>query len=350
VKHWIQKNINPPGMHKKNRGSLFSVSGRVFGIVRNDAIKTFNAFFPYLSDSKKLKEHADCLLIPEIPYDSEEELRDRVAAASFYLMRAGERGYCLEQLTAHFGDRYITSEEFLNVYIKITDLEDEDRVWVLSFLDGLLDPNIALTVAEWFNFIENVVMQDSQQLGVMRNDADLFSSGLCCDGRFYCDQGVDIVCDGERLCDGSWNCDYFEAVRGTISDTILTPSCLDGTFFCDGSVACSGFLEIYSPANIPGIPLFDNEEEVFGARINLGSMEDQVMIDALCDGDLLCDGRNLDSMIDAPMVIRITRPFLCNGNKTVYAKTLAEPLFCDGSFTCDDESWPCTDLIEEEVL
>jgi hypothetical protein len=350
MKDWIRKNIDPPGIDKKNRGSLFSAIGRVFGIVRNDAQKAFNAHFPYLCDPQKLREHGKSLRIPEIPYDTEEEYRARVATASFYLMRAGERGYILEQLTAHFEDRYVVSDEFLNVYIKILDLEDEDRAWVMSFLDGVLDPNIAMTVAEWFNFIENVVMEDSQQLSVMRNDADIFGSGLCCDGRFYCDQGIEIFCDGTRFCDDSWSCDYYEPVRGNISDTILTPSYLDGTFFCDGSVKCSGFLEIYSPIYIPGIPLFDNEEEVFESHITISPMEDKAMIDAACDGDFLCDGRNLDSMIDAPMVIRIIRPFLCNGNKTVYAKTLAEPLYCDGSFTCDDESWPCTDLIVEEVL
>jgi hypothetical protein len=78
-------------------------------------------------------------------------------------------------------------------------------------------------------------------------------------------------------------------------------------------------------------------------------MEDQAMVDAQCDGDMLCDGRNLDPMVDAPMSIRIIRPFLCDGSRTVYAVTLSDPLYCDG-FACDDKSWPCTDLIEEEVI
>jgi hypothetical protein len=347
---WIKKTINPPGSGKPNRRALFSTISKTAEKVCADAIKAFNAHFPYLADKKKLKEHADALLIPEIPYDSEEELRERVSTASFYLERAGDRGYIREQLTAHFGDRHIVSEDFLTVYVKITDLDDKDRAWAMNLLDGLLDPNIAMTVAEWFNFIENALMEDIQQIGVIRNDADIFSSGLCCDGRFYCDQGVEILCDGTKHCDGSWSCDYFEPVRGTISNTILTPSYIDGAFFCDGSVKCSGFLEIYSPIDIPGILSFDNEEDVFKSHITLSPMEDRAIIDATCDGDLLCDGRNLDSMIDTPMAIRVIRPFLCNGNKTVYAKTLADPLYCDGSFVCDDESWPCADLIEEEVV
>jgi hypothetical protein len=130
----------------------------------------------------------------------------------------------------------------------------------------------------------------------------------------------------------------------------MTPSYLDGTFLCDGSVVCSGFLEIYSPEYFPDMPLFDREEDIFEARLTLSPMEDQAFVDAQCDGDMLCDGRNLDSMVDAPMVVHIIRPFLCNGNKTVYAITLSEPLYCDGSFACDDKSWPCADLIEEEVI
>jgi hypothetical protein len=350
IKDLIEKTINPPGILKQNLRALFLAIRDIALLVKKDALTAFNAHFPYLADSKKLQEHGDALLIPRLLHDTETEYRERVAAASFFLMKAGERGYILEQLTAHFGDRYVIRDEFLNVYVKITDPEDEDRAWVMSFLDGILDPNVVMTVAEWFHIIDNVVMEDIQQLGVMRHDDDIFSSGLCCDGRFYCDQGIEILCDGTRYCDGSWNCDYFEPVRGNICDTILTPSCLDGTFFCDGSVACSGFLEIYSPVYIPGIPLFDNEEDVFETHITLSLMEDKAMIDAACDGGLLCDGRNLDSMIDAPMVIRIIRPFLCNGSKTVYAKTLADPLYCDGSFACDDKSWPCTDLTEEEVL
>jgi hypothetical protein len=350
MKNWIEKNINPPGMHRKNRGSLFSVIGTVFEMVKNDARTSFYAHFPYLSDLQKLKQHGKSLFIPEFPDDTEEDYRSRVATASFYLMRAGERGYCLEQLSTHFGDRYILIDEFLKVYVKILDLEDGDRAWVTGFLDGMLNPNIELTVAEWFNIVENVIIQESQQQGVTRNDIDIVGSGLCCDGRFYCDQGIDILCDGTRLCNDSWNCDYCEPVRGNIADSILAPSCLDGTFFCDGSVTCSGFLEIYDPRYFSGIPLFDNEEEVFETRMTLGRMADTAMIDAVCDGDLLCDGRNLDSMTDAPMTMRIIRPFLCNGNRTVYAQTLAESLFCDGSFTCDDQSWPCTDVLEEEVL
>ena len=146
MKDWIKKNIAPPGMEKKNRGSLFSLIARVFGIVRDDAIKTFNAFFPYLADSEKLKEHGDILSIPKLPYDTEDDYRNRVAAASFYLMKAGGRAYIHSQLKRRFGDRYFLTEEFLQIFITILDARNENIFWLRGFLDRILDPNISFSI------------------------------------------------------------------------------------------------------------------------------------------------------------------------------------------------------------
>lgn len=98
-------------------------------------------------------------------HDRGDEYRDRVASASFFLTRAGERSYVMSQLEAHFGVRYLLTEQFLQLYIKILDLSDEDRVWVLECLDSTLDPNILLTVAEWFHFIDTVPMDET--LGIL---------------------------------------------------------------------------------------------------------------------------------------------------------------------------------------
>ena len=156
MKSFIEKTINPPGITKPNRRSLFSTIGEVADIIRADALKAFNAHFPYLADSAKLEEHGRALLIPRLLDDTEKEYRDRVATASFFLMRAGERAYIIEQLNAHFGGRYIVSDEFLEVYVKIQDLAEPDRHWLLQFLDELINPNVKLSVAEWFHFIDKV--------------------------------------------------------------------------------------------------------------------------------------------------------------------------------------------------
>ncbi|GHU01872.1 hypothetical protein FACS1894147_02580 [Spirochaetia bacterium] len=160
----IEKTIAPPGINKPNRRALFSTVSDVFDKVKADALTAFNAHFPYLADSAKLEEHGRALLIPHLLDDTEKEYRERVSTASFFLMRAGERGYMTEQLTDHFGNRYIALEEFLHVFVKVTDLSEKDRHWLLEFLDSLINPNVQLTVSEWFHFIDTVLTTETQRI------------------------------------------------------------------------------------------------------------------------------------------------------------------------------------------
>jgi hypothetical protein len=170
MKEWIEKNLDPPGNERKNWRSIFSFIGRVLGSVKDDAVKAHNAFFPYLCDSDKLRQHGDSLMIPELPFDTEKEYRDRVTTASFYLMRAGERAYIHEQLRAHFGDSYLLTEEFLQVFVKILDLNNAERAWVYGFLDGILDPNISFTISELFYFSEEIKFKDCLKMNIQVND------------------------------------------------------------------------------------------------------------------------------------------------------------------------------------
>jgi hypothetical protein len=347
---WIKK-LNPPGINKPNRLALFSTIGETAEKVRADAIRAFNAHFPYLADREKLKEHADALLIPDIPYDSEEELRERASTASFYLAGAGERGYVLEQLTAHFGDRYVASDDFLNVYVKITDLDDKDRAWVMSFLDGMLDPNIAMTVAEWFRFMEYVLVQENQTSDVLRADTDVFQRGLCCDGRFLCDQGEATLCDGSLKCDGSWACEDFQLARGTVYNTILASVFPNGAYRCDGSFDCSGYIKIYDPmANTGPITPGDDFEDRLKMGTDIDRLEDRAGIAPVCDGAWNCDGSNLAPVIDAPMKLRVITPIRCDGNRTPSCSSCDGAWVCDGSHNCFD-GWYCSgDVITEEAV
>jgi hypothetical protein len=352
MKEWIKKNINPPGMEKKNRASLFSFIGRVFGIVKNDAIKAFNAFFPYLSDPEKLREHGDALSVPELPYDTEAEYRDRVSTASFYLMRAGERAYIHEQLQAHFGEEYLLREEFLQVYINIPDLNDEDRQWVRGLLDGLLDPNISLTVAEWFHFVDTITMQEILDIRLKRRDIDSFPSGtLRYDGRIYCDQGQEILCNGDWMCDGLVICDRFMPARGAASDYLPEEVYTDGSWVCNGEKDCKGFDEVFSPLEVPGFLLpAGGHGDGFEASIDLEPMEDRMMITALCNGHWMCDGGNVKSTIDAPMHIRIIKELRCNGIHSPSCSICDGSIICDGSYSGYDGLYYTGDTIYEEVL
>jgi hypothetical protein len=330
MKEWIEKNLDPPGMERKNQRSIFSFIGRVFGIVKDDAVKAHNAFFPYLCDSDKLRQHGKSLMIPELPFDSEKNYRDRVATASFYLMRAGERSYIHEQLQAHFGDAYLLTEEFLQVFIKIPDLSNEERAWVYSFLDGILDPNISLTVAEWLHYIDTLLIDEDLIMRAKIKHVDSFNNDeFLCNGRFYCDQGKEILCDGTWLCDGSVKCNYYFAVIGTISDYILEEVYANG-FICNGEFDCSGYNEIYSPIAVTEpILLRDSINEEFKVSLYMEPFEDQMQMDAICDGAFLCDGSNMDSIADGPMNLRVIMPLICDGSKMPFAEV------CDGSWVCD---------------
>jgi len=348
---WIKKFLDPPGMERKNLRSIFRFIGRVFGIVKDDAIKAHNAFFPYLCDEDKLRQHGKSLMIPELPYDTEKNYRDRVATASFYLMRAGERAYIHEQLKARFGDSYLLTEEFLQVFIKISDLNNEERSWVYSFLDGILDPNISLTVAEWFHYIDKLLMSDEFSMKVNMRHADAFNEGFVCNGRFCCDQGKEILCDNTWLCDGSVKCDHYFAIIGTVFDCIFEELYANG-FLCDGGIVCSGYDEIYSPIKLAEpVSLRDSINEKLNVSICMEPFEDQMQIEAICDGTFQCDGSNMDSIADGPMTLRIIKELICDGSKMPYAEVCNGSWVCDGTYSdCDGLYYSGRVILREEIL
>ena len=180
MKEWIEKNLDPPGMERKNQRSIFSFIGRVFGIVKGDAIIAHNAFFPYLCDADKLRQHGDSLMIPELPFDTEKTYRDRVATASFFLMRAGERAYIHEQLQARLGNRYDISESFLEVLLKVSELTTEERIWAYSFLDSILDPNISFSITNLLNFNNSVsvaaVPEINSKINILASENDAYAN------------------------------------------------------------------------------------------------------------------------------------------------------------------------------
>jgi hypothetical protein len=183
MKNWIEENIDPPGMEKKNRRSLFSTIGNIFEIVRQDAEKAYKAHFPYLADLQKLQEHGKSLNIPEFSYDGEDEFRERVSTASFFLSRAGERAYIRQQLERHFGSQYSLTENFLKVTIKIRDIIEEDFIWLHDFFDEMFDPNIMFVIEELFDFTEELTFTDTLKITVRRVTVDVYQNGLKYNGR-----------------------------------------------------------------------------------------------------------------------------------------------------------------------
>jgi len=160
MKDWIEKEIGPPGMEKKNRGAVFRAIGDIMARVRDDAIKAYNAHFPYLADEKKLGEHGGALSIPHLVHDKPDEFRNRVAAASFFLMKAGERGFIMDLLKERFEGRFQVIEEFLQLHTKVAELTEEEKTWALSLLDSLIDPNVSLELSEWLRCMDQLPVCD----------------------------------------------------------------------------------------------------------------------------------------------------------------------------------------------
>jgi hypothetical protein len=352
MKDWIEQNINPPGIREKNRGSLFSAIGKVFDIVKKDAETAFKAHFPYLADERKLAQHGKALSIPRLEHDTEQDYRERVAAASFYLMRAGERSYIIEQFTTHFGvDNYLLWDEFLHIFVKIYNSSDIDRMWAYSLLDRIVNPNVAFSVIDWLRFIEEIQYYDTQSVELRRAERDIYPAGLRCNGRILCDQGVENLCDGSRLCDGSVSCQRFIPTLGTVLHTVKLAEFCDGSRRCDGAVACAGYSE--QPATetvslpvLAGGALIDD----CAVGMSLAPMEDKARIAALCDGTILCDGTNRRAIADAPMTFRITAHYRCDGKRAVSCTPCDGSFICDGSQVCFD-GWYCAgDIPQEEVV
>jgi hypothetical protein len=169
---------------------------------------------------------------------------------------------------------------------------------------------------------------------------DSFNEDFLCNGRFYCDQGKEILCDGTWYCDGSVKCNHYFAVIGTISDYILEEVYANG-FICNGEYVCSGYNEIYSPITVTKpILLRDSINEKFQASLYFEPFEEQMQIDAICDGTFLCDGSNMDSIADGHMTMRIIKPLICDGSWV-----------CDGTYSDSDGLHYSGDvIISEEVL
>ena len=165
---WIKQNIDPPGLEKPNRFAIFSTIGKIMGRVSDDAKKAFHAHFPYLADERKLEQHGQALGIPRLMHDAPGEYRNRVTGASFFLMRAGERGFIMDLLRERFDDRFRIIEKFLQLQVKVAELTTVEREWILELLDRLIDPNVSLELSQWLRFVEHMFAKDCPAITMIR--------------------------------------------------------------------------------------------------------------------------------------------------------------------------------------
>lgn len=308
---WITEVVAPPGVEKKNRGALFSVLGRVFGVVRSDAQKALFARYPYLCDESVLDKHGKALFVPRLPGDSLEEYRQRVAAASYFLSKEGERAYVKGQLTEHFGDRYLLTEEFLQVYVKVLNLSDADRMWLWSFLDGTLNPNIELTIADWFRYVERVVLGEYARVSVVTKERDVYPRGLRYNGRIRHDHGIRQKFNGTGSYGGSWLYNLFHSANGTSLDEVAIPEHYQGSRTYGSEIAYAGSSSLFVPMQLPTPVTYNSAGgDVLRALLDL-SLSDRATIVTYYDGRLVYQGLTYggeqDTMIDTSMPLEIRR-------------------------------------------
>jgi hypothetical protein len=219
------------------------------------ATTAFNAHFPYVADARKLARHGQSLSISRLKHDTERDYRERVAAASFYLMHTGERSYISEQMATHYGTgHYMLWDEFLHIFAKVEDLSDEDRAWAYGLLERVVNPNVVLTIIDWLKFTEEISRKAAQTMLLKQVKHDVYPAGLQCDGRILCDQGIEILCNGSWFCNGAVTCARFIPAFGTIYDTITKVETCNGSRLCDGAIDCSGKLLVHALEDI-SLPL-----------------------------------------------------------------------------------------------
>jgi hypothetical protein len=199
-------------------------------------------------------------------------------------------------------------------------------------LRAVVAAGVAYNTTELFNFFEYVLMLSQEKTIVRRNSQDLFPSGLRYNGRFLCDQGKVIACNGDWVCDGSINCAGVVSVIGTIFDYYLQELFCNGKWICNGDKDCSGFEKVYEDEfiQLPILPREYMRDELF-VSLKTNKVYDETIF------------------FDLPMNIKIINPLICDGSKTPWCSPCDGRIICDGSHTCYDGRY-YRDEITEEVI
>lgn len=199
-------------------------------------------------------------------------------------------------------------------------------------ISAVVPAGVAYDTKELFVFFENILMQSRELITVRKNAEDLYPSGLRHNGRFLCDQGKIIRCDGTWVCDGSMNCAGVVSVIGTIFDYYLKELFCDGSWICNGDKVCSGYDKVYEDEyyQLPILPRAYMNDEL-SISIGIETHKDTAVY------------------FDSPMKIKIKNPLICDGTKMPKCSLCDGSIICDGSYTGFDGRY-CRDEITEEVI
>lgn len=254
MKKLIEK-INPPGIEKDNRRKLFDIIGNLGDVVASDSMQVLRNFFPLLSDQKALADHGEALMIPRYSSDTEESYRARVATAAFYMFQRGTRGFLKAEIAKRFESKdFRIIEDYMHLAVKVLDISETERVWLYEFLDKELDPNISITLIDWFRFIETVAVGDTCSSALVSSLDDAIDNGFCLDGRTLLDHGREVLLNGDFGLSGAFALNRVKAETGTWTGVSAGVLFLAGTFLLGGLHRLRG-VEVREAAR-PGSPAF----------------------------------------------------------------------------------------------
>jgi hypothetical protein len=202
-----------------------------------------------------------------------------------------------------------------------------------KLLAEIVSAGVSFSTKELFYFFEYVIFLFSQEKTIVkRNSQDLFPSGLRYNGRFLCDQGKMITCNGDWVCDGSIDCSGVISVIGTVFDYYLQEIFCNGKWICNGEKDCSGYDIIYEDEFIQ-LPIFPREY-----------MRDELFVSLRTD-------QFTDKTIfkDLPMNIKIIKPLVCDGSKMPTCSLCDGSIVCNGSYAGFDGRY-YRDEITQEVI
>jgi hypothetical protein len=216
----------------------------------------------------------------------------------------------------------------------ITILHDGERPIINfnKYISQVLAAGVSYDTRELFNYLEYVLMLSEERTKVGRNSQDFFPTGLRYNGRFDCDQGKVITCNGEWACDGAINCGGVISVIGTIHDYFLQELFCNGKWICNGDEDCSGFTRVYEEEfiQLPVLPREYMRDELF-----VSLRTDQLTDEAIFQ--------------DLPMNIKIINPLVCDGSKMPTCSLCDGSIICNGAYTGYDGRY-YRDETREEVI
>lgn len=160
---WIEKDLNPPGIHQVNRRKLYRITGRIGQQVADDMARSKREFFGRLA--LDTAGHGATKNIPRLPHENTDSYRQRLGRAGEVLESSGEVAPLKAYLDRYIPGRWILQDaprDFFRigngrigktpvgcpptVIVYVVDLTTDEQAQIEQFLDWFLGADIQYRV------------------------------------------------------------------------------------------------------------------------------------------------------------------------------------------------------------